>query len=147
MLNLPDSSAGNGLMILTMLRPRRPLSVIFNNYRLIKIQNSINLNMCRAQKITRSRHQKGLCKRISAVKSTLRMLFKLNSLKLMVKFINLRKWKNTFIVVHCADQPPVWFSSNSVFITEGWAWFWFLAIFADTCNASLNNHRQWNDND
>jgi len=42
------------------------------------------------QYINKSRHQQGLCMRISASKSQMRTLYKQISLKLMVKFINLR---------------------------------------------------------
>jgi len=41
------------------------------------------------QEINRSRHQQGLCMRISASKSPMRTLYKDISLTLMVKFINL----------------------------------------------------------
>jgi len=61
------------------------------------------------------------------VKSPLRAFSKLISLKFMVKFINLRQWKKTFIAATCFDRPHV---IHLHFITK-----------------SLNNRRQLNDND
>jgi len=46
--------------------------------------------MCHSPGDKQSRHQQGLCMPISASKSPMRTLFKHISLKLVLKFINLR---------------------------------------------------------
>ena len=57
--------------------------------------------------------------------STMRMFFRQNSLKALTK--------EPFIVAHCFDRPQVRPFHNSVFITERWAWFYFLQIFVNIC--------------
>jgi len=59
--------------------------IVYLRYKMLLIQTC-----AMHQEINKSRHQKGLCMRISAIRSTMRMLFKQYSLKLMVKFTNLR---------------------------------------------------------
>jgi len=52
------------------------------------------------QEINKSGHQQSLCMRISASKNPMRTLIKHISLKVMVKFTNLRKRKKTFSAVY-----------------------------------------------
>ena len=50
-----------------MLRPRRHLGLYLPTFiAWFEIQNVINLNMCHAPRVNKSRYQKGLCVRISA---------------------------------------------------------------------------------